>query len=108
MSFVIALSAMHSYVWYRVAGMLTKLSLQEPFSKRIAMTLDEIGIQLLGIWIVSVIAQQSVPGSRRIVELTWANYTLSMNISLLQELFISFRRFLRGVLKSRKKMILTV
>ena len=60
MSFLIALSAMHTYVWYRVAGMLTKLNLAEPFSRRIARTLEEIGIQLLGIWIVSVIAQQSV------------------------------------------------
>ena len=60
MSFLIALSAMHSYVWYRVAGMLTTLNLQEPFSRRVAMALEEIGIQLLGIWIVSVIAQQSV------------------------------------------------
>jgi Protein of unknown function (DUF2975) len=60
MSFVIALSAMHSYVWYRVAGLLTKLNLQDPFSRRVARALEEIGIQLLGIWIVSVIAQQSV------------------------------------------------
>jgi hypothetical protein len=60
MSFVIALSAMHSYLWYRVAGMLTKLNLQEPFSRKVARTLEEIGIQLLGIWIVSMIAQQSV------------------------------------------------
>src|SRR6187455_3310736 len=60
MSFLIALSAMHSYVWYSVAGMLTKLNLQEPFSRKVARTLEEIGIQMLGIWIVSVIAQQSV------------------------------------------------
>ena len=43
MSFLIALSAMHSYVWYRVTGMLTRLNLQEPFSRRIARTLEEIG-----------------------------------------------------------------
>ena len=60
MSFLIALSAMHSYVWYRVAGLLTKLNLQDPFSRNVARALEEIGIQLLGIWIVSVIAQQSV------------------------------------------------
>ena len=60
MSFLIALSAMHSYVWYRVAGLLTNLNLQDPFSRNVARALEEIGIQLLGIWIVSVIAQQSV------------------------------------------------
>ena len=51
---------MHSYVWYRVAGMVTTLNIQESFSRRVAMALEEIGIQLLGICIVSVIAQQSV------------------------------------------------
>ena len=60
MSFLIALSAMHSYVWYRVARLLTKLNLQDPFSRKVARTLEEIGIQLLGIWIVSAIAERSV------------------------------------------------
>jgi hypothetical protein len=60
MSFLIALSAMHGYVWYRVARLLTKLNLQDPFSRGVARTLEEIGIQLLGIWIVSLIAQQSI------------------------------------------------
>ena len=60
MSFLIALSAMHGYVWYRVAKLLTDLNLQDPFSRNVARALEEIGIQLLGIWIVSVIAQQSV------------------------------------------------
>jgi hypothetical protein len=51
---------MHSYVWYRVATLLSKLNLQDPFSRKVARSLEEIGIQLLGIWVVSVIAQQSV------------------------------------------------
>jgi hypothetical protein len=60
MSFLIALSAMHGYVWYRVARLLTKLNLENPFSRNVARRLEEIGIQLFGIWIVSLMAQQSI------------------------------------------------
>jgi hypothetical protein len=59
-SFSIALSAMHAYVWYRVVGLLKKFNLQVPFSRNVARTLEEIGIQLLGIWIVSVISQKTI------------------------------------------------
>ena len=54
MSFSIALSAMHGYVWYRVARLLTKLNLQDPFSRYVARTLEEMDA-VVRMWIVSLI-----------------------------------------------------
>lgn len=51
---------MNGYVWYRIARMLTNFNLKEPFSRGVARTLEEVGIQLLGIWTVSIIAEQSI------------------------------------------------
>ncbi|HEX6225191.1 MAG TPA: DUF2975 domain-containing protein [Chryseolinea sp.] len=60
MSLFIVLAAMNGYVWYRIARMLTNFNLKEPFSRGVARTLEEVGIQLLGIWTVSIIAEQSI------------------------------------------------
>jgi hypothetical protein len=60
MSFIIGLSVMHAYVWYRVVKLLSTLNLNNPFTRKVARALEEIGIQLFGIWVVSVIADQSI------------------------------------------------
>jgi hypothetical protein len=59
MTFVIALSAMHAYVWYQVIRLLSSLNLKNPFSKEVASLLEKIGIQLLAIWILSTISEQT-------------------------------------------------
>jgi hypothetical protein len=60
MAFAIGLSIMHTYVWYRVVNLLSNLSLCNPFTRKVARALEEIAIQLFGIWMVSVIADKSI------------------------------------------------
>jgi Protein of unknown function (DUF2975) len=62
MSLIIALSGMHAHVWYLVIKLLSSLNLKNPFSMEVAKLLEKVGIQLIGIWIVTLIGEQVING----------------------------------------------
>jgi len=49
----IAVSVLKALVWFLVFDLLSKLKLQTPFSKEVAIKLERIAYLLLGVWIVS-------------------------------------------------------
>jgi hypothetical protein len=51
---------MHAAVWYSIILVLSGLNLKNPFSKNVAKILENISIQLLGIWVVTVVGEQSI------------------------------------------------
>ena len=57
MIFVMALSAMFIYLWYQVAELLSKLSVESPFTIQVAQKLNKIAYWLVAIWVVSVIGK---------------------------------------------------
>lgn len=54
MSMLVFLSAFKTHVWYLVIQLLSKLRLQTPFSRDIAIRLEKIAFELLGIWLVNI------------------------------------------------------
>lgn len=59
-SFVIALSAMQTHVWYLIIELLSSLNLKNPFSRKVAGLLESTGYQLLGIWVVGIFAAETI------------------------------------------------
>lgn len=56
-SLVIALSCMFAYLWFLVIKLFDKLNLKNPFSLETAKHVEKVACHLLGIWIVSVVAE---------------------------------------------------
>lgn len=53
MSLKVAVSALIAFVWFVVFDLLSKLTLQTPFSRKVEKKLERIAYLLLGVWIIS-------------------------------------------------------
>ena len=53
MCLMIAVSALKAFIWYVVFELLSKLTLQTPFSIAVEKKLERIAYLMLGVWIVS-------------------------------------------------------
>lgn len=57
MLLIIALSAMFVYLWYQVIALLSKLSIESPFTGQVSQKLERIAYWLFSIWAVSFIGK---------------------------------------------------
>jgi hypothetical protein len=58
MSIIIVLAVLHAMVWAQIVKLLSSLNLKNPFSRKVGTILRRTGAQLLGIWVISVMAEQ--------------------------------------------------
>lgn len=55
-SFIFAIVAMKSYMWFLVINTLSAIRLQNPFTMEVAQRLEKISYVLFGIWLVGIFA----------------------------------------------------
>lgn len=55
-SFLVALPAMKSFVWFLVIKVLSKINLMNPFKMEVAQILEKISYVLFGTWLVGMLS----------------------------------------------------
>lgn len=56
MSLLVFLTATTAHIWYMAIRLLSKLNLKTPFSREVAKRLEKIAFEILGLWLVNVMA----------------------------------------------------
>lgn len=56
MSLLVFLSATTAHIWYMAIQLLSKLNLKTPFSREVAKRLEKIAFEILGLWLVNIMA----------------------------------------------------
>lgn len=56
MSLQVFLSATTAHIWYMAIRLLSKLNLKTPFSREVAKRLEKIAFEILGLWLVNIVA----------------------------------------------------
>lgn len=96
-SFMVALSAMKSFVWYLVIKTLSKINLANPFKMEVAQTLERISHVLFGTWVVGMVSSAYSGWLLKATGQTFTNYVSGEFIFVAGLVFIISQVFKRGV-----------
>jgi hypothetical protein len=72
MLMVIAILAMKAFIWYRLANLLLRLKMENPFSLMVASRLERVSYLLAGIWALSFIGR---------IYLDWLSKTMAIPLT---------------------------
>lgn len=98
MSLLVFLTATTAHIWYMAIRLLSKLNLKTPFSREVAKRLEKIAFEILGLWLVNIMAMAYLKRLEKATGELLGNFGIGDEFLLVAAIvYIASQIFKRGI-----------